>query len=466
MQILCSPRREVQRITSGPRGPGGRSVKRLKTADVDQVKQSDYGIESRCELDTRADTCCAGINCRPIFYTGQKCEVQGFHDDFVPVPDVPIATVATAWSDPLTGRGYILIIHEALYFGSSMNHSLINPNQLRHYGVIVHDNPYERDPNRVMGIEIDDNDRLPFYSQGSTVFFNTRYPDDDEMDLYPHVVLTSDIPWDPQGLIMPNGLDDSGLPTGDRAILQVNSDAILGINRHHNMYETDRVSITIDGNTEQLLMERMINSVHISSTRHMDKLQSKTRHSKFEPEHVASIFNVGLGTAKDILAVTTQEGVRHAVTPLTRRYRVDHIHLNHNYLSGNWTIDHIESKYKSIRGHTGSIVISNGNLAAVYPTPTKNDRDSTESLRRFTEEIGIPANLKCDMAAAFVGRHTDFQRLVQKLGINMTYAEPYRHNQLQQVDVAIRELKRKWRNKMGSRNVPRRLWCFGLEHQA
>jgi hypothetical protein len=136
-----------------------------------------------------------------------------------------------------------------------MNHSLINPNQLRHYGVIVHDNPYERDPNRVMGIEIDDNDRLPFYSQGSTVFFNTRYPDDDEMDLYPHVVLTSDIPWDPQGLIMPNGLDDSGLPTGDRAILQVNSDAILGINRHHNMYETDRVSITIDGNTEQLLME-------------------------------------------------------------------------------------------------------------------------------------------------------------------------------------------------------------------
>jgi hypothetical protein len=170
---LCSPQREVQRITSGPRGPGGRSVKRLKTVDVAQVRPSDYGKEARCELDTRADTCCAGINCRPIFYTGQQCEVQGFHDDFAPVPDVPIATVATTWSDPLTGRGYILIIHEALYFGSGMNHSLINPNQLRHYGVIVHDNPYERDPSRAMGIEIDDNDRLPFCSQGSTVFFTT-----------------------------------------------------------------------------------------------------------------------------------------------------------------------------------------------------------------------------------------------------------------------------------------------------
>jgi hypothetical protein len=55
---------------------------------------------------------------------------------------------------------------------------------------------------------------------------------------------------------------------------------------------------------------------------------------------------------------------------------------------------------------------------------------------------------------------------VQKLGINIAYAEPHWHNQLQQVDVAIRELKRRWRNKMGSHNIPRRLWCFGLEHQA
>ena len=142
------------------------------------------------------------------------------------------------------------------------------------------------------------------------------------------------------------------------------------------------------------------------------------------------------------------------VTPLTRRYRVDHIHLHHTYLAGKWTLDHVESRYKSIRGHTGAIVISNGNFVAVYPTASKGDQDSTESLRRFTEDVGIPANLKVDMASAFVGRHTDFQRLAQRLGINMTYAEPYRHNQLQQVDVAIRELKRRWRNKMGCRYVP------------
>ena len=145
---------------------------------------------------------------------------------------------------------------------------------------------------------------------------------------------------------------------------------------------------------------------------------------------------------------------------------MDHIHLHHTYLAGKWMLNHVESRYKSIRGHTGAIVISNGNFVAVYPTASKGNQDSTESLRRFTEDVGIPANLKVDMVSAFVGRHTDFQRLAQRLGINMTYAEPYRHNQLQQVDVAIRELKRRWRNKMGCRYVPRWLWCFGLEHQA
>jgi hypothetical protein len=116
--------------------------------------------------------------------------------------------------------------------------------------------------------------------------------------------------------------------------------------------------------------------------------------------------------------------------------------------------------------HWSDCDIKCGNLAAIYPNAFKGDLDSTESLRHFTEEIGIPANLKCNMAAAIVGQHTDFQWLVQRLGINSTYAEPYRHNQLQQVDVAIQELKQKWRNKMESRNVPRHLWCFGLEHQA
>ncbi len=67
--------------------------------------------------------------------------------------------------------------------------------------------------------------------------------------------------------------------------------------------------MSVNGNTEQLLVERMISSVHVSSTQHMEKLQSKTQHSQFKPEHVAAVFGVRFGTAKNILNVTTQEGI-------------------------------------------------------------------------------------------------------------------------------------------------------------
>ena len=117
-------------IRSGPRSHS-RTIKRIRTKeDTTSHSTMEYGVEARCELDTRADTTCAGINCRPIYFTGQHCEAYGFHDNLTPINNVPIATVATAWSDQHTGESFILIINEALYFGSSMDHSLVNPNQI------------------------------------------------------------------------------------------------------------------------------------------------------------------------------------------------------------------------------------------------------------------------------------------------------------------------------------------------
>jgi hypothetical protein len=82
-------------------------------------------------------------------------------------------------------------------------------------------------------------------------------------------------------------------------------------------------------------------------------------------------------------------------------------------------------------------IFSNGNFAAVYPQATKNDANATDLLRRFCDNVGVPANLKVNMAATFTGRHTDFQWAINKYGIKLTFAKPYRHNQLQQVDITI-----------------------------
>lgn len=153
MNQPTSPPREIRAIRTGPRSTS-RTIKRMKTKEGDFfVSPTDYGKEARCELDTRADTTCAGINCRPLYYTGQHCEAFGFHNELSPISDVPIATLATAPLSgatvamaPLSGESFIIIFNKALYFGSNLDHSLVNPNQLRHHGIDIYDNPYESDP--------------------------------------------------------------------------------------------------------------------------------------------------------------------------------------------------------------------------------------------------------------------------------------------------------------------------------
>ena len=238
---------------------------------------------ARSELDSRADTICAGLNCRLIHYTGQECTVSGFHSSLGAVDKVPIATVATAWSDEHTGQGFILIMHEVLFFGNDLDHSLINPNQVRHNGFQLFDNPFETDPTRQMGIVLNESDRIPFQSQGTTIYFNTRYPTDHEMETYPHVVLTCEAPWDPSGVAMP------GATFQDRFVQKVQSLQFHGVNRHHHMYETDCVLFSNFGDTEQLQMERVIKSVNMTDDGMavVSQLHSSTRHSQFTPEHIS-----------------------------------------------------------------------------------------------------------------------------------------------------------------------------------
>lgn len=103
---------------------------------------------------------------------------------------------------------------------------------------------------------------------------------------------------------------------------------------------------------------------------------------------------------------------------------------------------------------------------AVFPTNTKNGDDAAELLWRMNTEIGILVNLKSDLASSFTGHHTAFTQVICKYGINLTYSEKDRHNKLQQVDLAIRELKRCWHHVMIHQKVPHRLWCYRLEDQA
>ena len=62
-----------------------------------------------------------------------------------PIEGVPIINGATAWDDPVSNQTYILVVNEALYYGTKLDHYLLNPNQIRHYGLNFWDNPYNKE---------------------------------------------------------------------------------------------------------------------------------------------------------------------------------------------------------------------------------------------------------------------------------------------------------------------------------
>ena len=101
-----------------------------------------------------------------LAYTSQECDVTPYNSKDVE-KNVPIATCATAWDDS-SGVTYIVKIHQALYMGDrGMDHSLINPNQLKAHGLEVQDNPFNPDT-CIDGVII------PLFIEGTVVFANNR----------------------------------------------------------------------------------------------------------------------------------------------------------------------------------------------------------------------------------------------------------------------------------------------------
>ena len=62
------------------------------------------------------------------------------------IKSVPIAKAGTAWTSPESGTTFILVFNEGLWMGDKMEHTLVNPNQMRLFGIMVQDNPVCESP--------------------------------------------------------------------------------------------------------------------------------------------------------------------------------------------------------------------------------------------------------------------------------------------------------------------------------
>ena len=125
--------RHLSRILSIVRHPATSNAKR---------KPMSLPTEGCIELDSHTNTIVLGKNCVILSHTGRSCEVMPYSNTYDTITDVPVITGATLWSSPHDRDKFILIFNEALWMGNTLQHTLVNTNQLQAYGTTVQDNPF------------------------------------------------------------------------------------------------------------------------------------------------------------------------------------------------------------------------------------------------------------------------------------------------------------------------------------
>ena len=436
------------------------STRQDATRSISRTRNDSSIVYNRLELGLHADTIVLGKNCVVLAHTGRECDVSPYTSTYKAITNVPIVTGATAWTCQNTGDTYILVFHEALWMGDVIDHTLVNPNQLRYFGVKVQDNPYHVVPMHT-ATEAEDTMCFPLHSEGTTIFLSTRTPTEQELHECVHIELTSKAPQDPHAVQFPEpprrveeGLLSDGFST-DRTIIATrrSNDALHG---------AECFCDTVCPCPQQIV-ERLIAAVRVPEVLNdvpsRRTFVSNERHRSVTPEELSETWCIGLEQARNTVKITTQKGTRSAIRPLSRRYRADRV-FERPLLRGHFYSDTMDGRHKSLDGNKYAQIFANKDFFGVaYPMEAKSG--AGDALRQFVYDYGRPEKLTTDDSREQTGKKAEFMSNVQKYTIDPTVTEPDRPNH-NFAEGVIRELRKKWFRMMVKQNVPRRLWDYGL----
>ena len=77
-----------------------------------------------------------------------------------------------------------------------MQHTLLNPNQLRSFGMLVKDYLFESD--EPIRIESENGDAvLPLHTEGTIIYMDTWTPTDEDLSQLPHITMMPPHHWSP-----------------------------------------------------------------------------------------------------------------------------------------------------------------------------------------------------------------------------------------------------------------------------
>lgn len=409
------------------------------------------------ECDTNADTTCLGKNFVVLHYTTRTADVFPYDKAYQPIENVPIVTGATAFDDEITGQTYILIINEALYYGSKLDHSLINPNQFRAYGIPFWDNPYDKD--RKLCIEATSELTIPLVTRGTKIFFRSRVPTARELATCEHIPLTATREWNPSEVTM------SQLATQQTPPMFRQNESRIGSQWSYLDATNDHAILNEIDPTLVQLRERIISTMNIDENT-VDVPTRRTfvshdRHTRVTADTLAERFLSGPGQAAATLKATLQRGLRSAILPISRRYRADGMY-SVKRLMGKFSAHTLWGTVRSLKGNVATQLYSHKcGFVAAYHLTKANNENIGDSLANFVHDYGAPETLTFDGAAVQVGSKTRFMDVIRRAGIRHHVSGPRRPNQ-NPTEAAIREVKKRWYRLLHKDNIPKQLWDYGI----
>jgi len=205
-------------------------------------------IRSSDELDSHADTCCVGRNATVLYSHNRTVNVSPFLDSLGTANSVPIVSAAIAYDDEITAKTYILIIHQALYFGDMLEHNLLSPFQCQLQGVGINECPRILEGDAVSDhshsiLFPNDELKIPLRLNGIVSYFSSWRPTKAEFNQCHHPELTAAEPeWSPHNGDYSRG--EASMTGDDGNILRrmrpnVQAQEIMGAWMTENMAKSD-----------------------------------------------------------------------------------------------------------------------------------------------------------------------------------------------------------------------------------
>ena len=225
----------------------------------------------------------------------------------------------------------------------------------------VQDDPSSSRPLSI--ITADGGFSLELSQQGTVVYFESRTPTEVELSTCPHVVLTSQIPWDPTKVYFPSnahlleeeverirrvGAVDANMTAPE---LDTVDEQIMGTDRIFHLSGLIRCIAAMKVVHEpapppkELIKPANADGSELD-TKELSTFQSSERHTDVSPQDLSERWNISIQQATATLKKTTQWFIRSAVLPLLRRYRADRM-FKRKTLDGKWATDTMDGRCKS-----------------------------------------------------------------------------------------------------------------------